>query len=318
LGARLGIDLESLIPFAFCSLFIGFFVIMAGFGAVQANRRKMQYLPPKIAIGGHGIKRGLTAVEAAILLEQPMDKIMTMILFSVIKKDAAAVISRDPLELEIPDPLPEGLRPYEQHFLEAFQEKTAKARRKLLQEMMIKLVRSVAKKMKGFSRRETVVYYRDIMKRAWAQVEAADTPEVKSEAFNKYMEWTMLDGDFEGKTKEVFRTGPVYVPMWWPRYDPGYRGGGGVPSSAPVPSGGSSGSPSLPTLPGSDFAAGVVVGVQNMSSNVIGNVSDFTSGVTQKTNPPPPPSRSSGGGGSSCACACAGCACACACAGGGR
>ena len=44
-----------------------------------------------------GIKRGLTAVESAILLEQPMDKILTMILFAVIKKGAATVTKRDPL-----------------------------------------------------------------------------------------------------------------------------------------------------------------------------------------------------------------------------
>jgi hypothetical protein len=33
-----------------------------------------------------------------------------------------------------------------------------------------------------FSRRETLAYYRDIMDRAWAQVEAADTPEVKGQS----------------------------------------------------------------------------------------------------------------------------------------
>ena len=49
--------------------------------AVGSQRRKLQYLPPRIAIEGHGIKRGLTAVEAAILLGEPLDKVMTMILF---------------------------------------------------------------------------------------------------------------------------------------------------------------------------------------------------------------------------------------------
>ena len=34
--------------------------------------------------------------------------------------------------------------------------------------MMINLVKSVAQKMKGFSRKETVAYYKDIIKRAWA------------------------------------------------------------------------------------------------------------------------------------------------------
>jgi hypothetical protein len=49
--------------------------------ALQGQRRKLKYLPPRVAIEGHGIKRGLTAVEAAILMEQPFDKILTMILF---------------------------------------------------------------------------------------------------------------------------------------------------------------------------------------------------------------------------------------------
>jgi hypothetical protein len=176
--------------------------------------------------------------------------------------------------------------------------------------------------MKGFSKRETVNYYRDIMNRAWAQVEASDTPEVKSQKFDEVMEWTMLDRDFDDRTRDVFRTGPVFVPMWWGRYDPGFGRVG--TASRPTPSvstgGGRSSSPSLPSLPGADFAAGVANGVQNMSAGVVGNITEFTNGITQKTNPPPPPSssRSSGGGGSSCACACAGCACACACAGGGR
>ncbi len=317
---RLGIDLEVLFPLLFCGGFAAFMGFIVYISAVGQRRRKMQYLPPKISIGGHGIKRGLTAVEAAILLEQPMEKVMTMILFAVIKKEAASVIKRDPLELEIVEPTPEGLRTYEVHFLQAFNESKKAARRKALQDMMIKLVKSVAQKMKGFSKRETVNYYRDIMTRAWAEVEAAQTPEVKSQKYNEVMEWTMLDRDYDDRTREVFRTGPVFVPVWWHRYDPSFGGGGSSVgrTAAPV-GGGQPSSPSLPNLPGSTFAANVVGGVQNFAGNVVGNITEFTSGITKQTNPPPPPSsRSSGGGGSSCACACAGCACACACAGGGR
>jgi hypothetical protein len=56
----------------------------------------------------------------------------------------------------------------------------------------------------------------------------------------------------------------------------------------------------------------MVNSVQTFSGNVIGNLSDFTSKVTNKTNPVPivTPSTSrgfrGGGGGFSCACACAG------------
>ena len=74
---------------------VGFFVFIIYASVVGARKRKLQYLPPKIAIEGHGIKRGLTAVEAAILMEQPMDKILTMILFGLIKKDAVSVTSRN-------------------------------------------------------------------------------------------------------------------------------------------------------------------------------------------------------------------------------
>ena len=90
-------------------------------GVIQGQRRKLQYLPPKISIEGHGIKRGLTAVEAAILMQEPLDKVMTMILFGVIKKEAAEVVTRDPLALKVASPLPEDLRDYERDFVKAFQ-----------------------------------------------------------------------------------------------------------------------------------------------------------------------------------------------------
>lgn len=309
----------------FTLLCIGFFGFMflgiPILTAVGNSRRKLQYMPPRISIEGHGIKRGLTAVESAILLGESLDKVMTMILFGVIKKNAAQVVSREPLQVDVLSPLPEGLHEYELNFLKAFKENDAKTRRNLLQEMTVKLVKSVSEKMKGFSRRETIDYYKNIMETAWKQVEDADTPEVKSQLYEKNLEWTMLDRDYDDRTRRVF-TGPVFIPTWWGRYDPTYSrpistSHGSIPSSPPS-------MPSVPRLPGSDFASSVAVGMQTFSQKVIGNVTDFTSRVTNVTNPPPKPStssyggRSGGGGGRSCACACACAGCACACAGGGR
>ena len=321
------IDVEAILGCLVPLGFVGFFVFVIVMSVVADRKRRLQYLPPKISIEGHGIKRGLTAVEAAILLEQPMDKIMTMILFAAIKKEAAEVKSREPLELSLTTPLPEDMRPYEKDFLEAFRLPKGKQRQKALEETMVSLVKGVAQKMKGFSRRETVEYYRDIMKRAWAEVEAAETPEVKSAKYEEVMEWTMLDRDYDRRTRDVFRTGPVFVPVWWGRFDPGFgrsaAGSGPVSTAVPsMPRGGPTGGPSMPTLPGGTFAASVVGGVQNLSSQVVGSVGDFTSRVTNRTNPVPKTptrsggSRGGGGGGCACACACAGCACACA--GGGR
>jgi len=315
------IDVEVLIPFCCISFFVG----SIGWGIYSENKRKLQYLPPKIKIEGHGIKRGLTAVEAAILLEEPLDKVLTMILFSVIKKNAAEVTKRDPLTLKVSEPQPESLTSYDKDFLTAMAESGAN-RTKALRDTIVALVGSVGEKMKGFSRKETLDYYRDITKRAWSQVEAANTPEVKSQVFDNVMEWTMLDRNYDDRTRDVFRSAPVYVPTWWGRYDPSYHSAPKVSTSSP--SSPSSGPVSMPHLPGSDFAASVVNGVQTFSGKVLGDVGNFTSRVTGVTNPPPKPSTSSSGrsrgggggrsGGCACACACACAGCACACAGGGR
>ena len=285
----------------------------------------MEYLPPKMKIEGNGIKRGLTAVEAAVLMEEPVDKVMGMVLFGVLKKEAATVLEQDPLKIEVSDPLPKGLHPYENDFLEAFKLPGNKQRTRL-QKMMVDLVKTVEEKMKGFSRKESIAYYQDIMRRAWKMVEEADTPEVKSQNYDQTLEWTMLDKDYEERTRRTFAGGPVFVPMWWPRYSPSYRQKTGTSIGKSAPSTGSltgGARTSLPNIPGSNFAANVINGTTGMAAGVVGNLTTFTSGITNRTNPIPQTSRSGsggfrGGGGSSCACACACAGCACACAGGGR
>ncbi len=308
---------DDLMGVCFCIVWASIFFGSPILSIVQAQRRKMKYLPPKISIEGHGIKRGLTAVEAAILMEQPLDKVMTMILFGIIKKNAAQVVSRDPLELKVSDPLPEGLHQYEKDFLAAFRPGvTLQQRREDLQDMTVRLVKSVSGKMKGFSRKETSEYYKGIMERAWQQIAAAGTPEVQSKMFEEALEWTMLDKDYDDRTRRTF-TRPIVVPSWWDRYEPAYGRPASTATTYPASSGAPASSSRSGGLPGAEFAASVVGGVQTFSQKVIGNVSDFTSRVTNVTNPmPKSTSRGGGGGGCACACACAGCACACA--GGGR
>ncbi len=316
-GGLISSVMNNLSGFCCFGFFILMFIGAPILSAINGNKRKLQYLPPKIQIEGHGIKRGLTAVEAGVLMEQPLDKIMTMILFGVVKKNAATVVTRDPLKLQLVSPLPADLRDYETDFLTAFANDDLAARRKGLQEMMVKLVNSLSEKMKGFSRKETIAYYQSIMERAWKEIETAGTPEVKSQMYDESLEWTMLDKNYDQRTRNVF-TGPIFVPLWWGRYDPGYHPvSTASTSSMSMPSSGGRST----TVPGAAFAASMVTGVQGFSSKVLGDVKTFTSGVTNRTNPVPVVKssgsyRGGGGGGHSCACACAGCACACA--GGGR
>ncbi len=300
--------------------FVAFFVGIIGVSVWSQRRRKMKYLPPSMKVEGVGIKRGLTAVESAILLETPLNKILTMILFSLLKKGAVTVLDDKPLKVQINEPRPTNLRSYESEFLDTVKNDGTLSEGKL-RKLMVALVKEVGNKIKGFSRKETVAYYKDIVNRAWQQVAAADTPEVQSQRFDEGLEWTMLDDDFDNRANRTF-TGPVYMPPWWVYYRPWVprvqSATTGSAKSSPRTSSG--GGVQLPTLPGAAFAASIVTGVQSTASNIVRSVTGFTGDVTQATNPPPKPSGRSygGGGGGGCACACACAGCACACAGGGR
>ena len=304
-------------------IFFGFFAIWISasvLGGVRSRRRKLKYLPPTLSVEGVGIKRGLTAVEAAILLETPLNKVLTMILFGLLKKGAITVLSDKPLRVKVPSELPEGLRSYEEEFLKAVK-KDGSLSEKRLRTMMVDLIKEVNKKLKGFSRKETVAYYKDIVSRAWQQVQASDTPEMRSKRFDEGLEWLMMDEEYDDRTRRTFREGPVFLPMWWGYYRPWRTasasvGGGKARPSSTVTGGGRQ--VTLPTLPGAAFASTVVGGIEGIAGRVVSSVEGFTGRVTKVTNPPPVRTSSgrSGGGGCACACACAGCACACA--GGGR
>jgi hypothetical protein len=315
-----------------CLFFLLVLGIM-GWSVFWNKRRRMKYLPPALSVEGVGIKRGLTAVEAAVLLERPLDKILTMVMFGLLKKKALTVLSEDPLRLEAVTPRPEGkLRGYETAFLESIKP-DGSLNEKELQAALVKLVKAVNKKMKGFSRKETVAYYKSIVERAWDQVEAATTPEIKSRYFDQGLEWMMMDDDFQEESKRRLGTGPLLMPPWWAYYRPWVpmvrstrtaSSGAGRGSGRSTAARGSGGGRqiTLPTLPGAAFASAVVGGIERSADGVVSRLESFTGGVTQRTRPAPKStgSRSSShrSGGCACACACACAGCACACAGGGR
>jgi len=300
-------------------LFGGGWAFLAFLGSRAQKRRKMKYLPPTLAVEGTGVKRGLTAVEAAILLEAPLDKVMVMILFGLVKKGIVTVETDKPLKVRVADPLPKDVKLwyYERRFLEAIRDDGTPAE-ETLRDMAIDLIGDVNKKLTGFSRQDTTAYYKDVAARAWQQVEAADTPKVLGKRWGEGLEWTMLEDDWDDRTRRVFHDRPVVLPYWWWFYRPWSIGAGPARPAAPTPS--AAGIPvTLPTLPGADFANTVVGGIENAANTVVSSIEGFTGKVMQKTNPPPKSSSSSSrGGGYSCACACACAGCACACAGGGR
>lgn len=300
-------------------IFIGFFIFIAVFGAINASKRKMKYLPPALSVEGVGIKRGLTAVESAILLELPLNKAATMILFGLIKKRFIKVKKKDPLRLEITEGEKEKpeIHDYEKDFLQAIS-KDGKIIQKKLKTTFINLIKAVNKKTKGFSRMKTRQYYRGILNRAWTEIKEANTPELKSKTFDKNLEWLLMDEGYKDKMSETFSGTNIIAPIWWGYYHPGFaaRSTAAISPAAGVKAPGIS----MPSLPGANFANSIVSGIEGFSNRIVSNLTGFQSSITTVTHPVPVSSRSGGwsssGGGCACACACAGCACACA--GGGR
>lgn len=287
------------------------------------------YLPPSIKAEGEGIKRGLTAVEAAVLLEKRIDTIISMIIFSLVKKNAIQVIQQNPLKIKVSEPLPEGLSDYEKDFIEAMSSEKDSQKKAKMEKMISNLINSVAEKMKGYSLEETKAYYRSIIEKAWDQVKEAGTPELKGEKLDEIFGWAILDDDVDKKSQEVFGNYPVFLPTWWWRVGPVYASPTpSQPVSPTVTPSPSVPSPSsTPTLPGADFARSITDTVRNFGEGTVGEIKSFTQNVIGHTNPAAAHSGSSNrrsgsgrggsGGGFSCACACACAGCACACAGGG-
>jgi hypothetical protein len=273
-------------------IFVGLALL---FWYARSKQSKAAYEPPKISVEGYGVKRGLTAVEAAVLLKEPVDKILTMILFSVVKKGAAQVINSDPLEIKVD--ILKDLEPYEISFLEAFTKGSSELIQQGLELTLGGLFRHVNAIIQGFDRQQSIDHYHSIVQSAWVQVEAADTPEVTGQTFEENLDWALLDQEYAPRTQRLFENKQVTLPVWWLHLDPSIHHlstgslltpQGSIPD-LPRVGGTPSGNISLPVLPGADFAASIVRSAQDFSSKVIGDINTFTQSVIQKSAPPPLP-----------------------------
>jgi hypothetical protein len=311
------------------------------------KKKKNTYLPAIAQVEGGGIKRGLTAPEAAVLLELPLNKILLLIMFGLLDKRVITLENDSPLTVKVAEGYAvEGktaakkrsarrdvaktqgivLRDYEHGILNILQEDGSKPVHKQdFGEPMRALIKSVAGKMKGFDLSDTQDYYKKIISRAMEEAKRmGDVPEFEK-FLDKTWPWVMMDDDYA----PVFqRPGYMYHPVWVRPY---------VGSSA-APSLPASGGKSGPSYGGktsfSDVAASFAGWTETQTGNLASAISPGgldlgTAGIVNLSGADKvtgdifkslaSSSGSSGGSsGGGCACACAGCACACACAGGGR
>ena len=306
--ARFTAAVGALITSSCPCLFFGGFIGIVALFIYNGYRRRLKYLPPSVGMEGVEVRRGLTVPEVAVLMEEKVDKVMSLVLFGMIRKGCVTVESRKPLKLKL-NPDKNTAFEYEAEMAKAIKD-DGKIDEAEASRVLIELIKRVKDKMKGFSRKKSIKYYKEIMRKAWDQA--------GSEDYSQAFEWMLLDRDFRKTSTERFPGSTMPVPLWWSSTH--WDDGGHLPAEAP-PAGGvpAGGAPSAPSMGPVAAANSVVSALEGFSHDLVSSVPGLAGKVTEKTNPVPVShgsGRSSGGGGCACACACAGCACACA--GGGR
>ncbi len=312
--------------------------IAVAYGLLRRHR-KQGYFPARVCREGGGIKRGLTAVEAAVLLELPLSKVLTMVIFGLVRKGLLRVVTNAPLCVEVtghesskgvwvtvPGDTKVKLRAYEAHFLNAFRDQPrARVDSLDLAKPMDRLVMGTARVMRNFDLEVTRAYYQAIVTRAWKQVEREGNFEARCTAIDDTWDWLAMDPAWGRRLDESTRGGGTYYPRWYGGHT--HRGGAGGGPAVPA---------TATTAPTTSFAdltnsiAGQLEGVSaraasaldGFAANARGGIDlssvDHFTGEMLKSLAEGGGSGGGFSGGGGCACACAGCACACACAGGGR
>jgi hypothetical protein len=305
------------------------------------RRRRGHYLPPIASVEGGGIKRGLTAPEAAVLLEQPLSRVLTLVLFGLLKKGIIEQVSAKPLEVKLAPAFDFGKRAprrqaaqqagtvihdYEQDFLDVIHAAdTAEVARMDFKSAMKGLIEGTAERLKGFDVDRSRSYYNLIVAKAWADARGLGDVEKRTEYTDDNLLWLLMSPNYDDEFTTWHTYGYRYDPPW--TRSGGYvGGGGGLPTPAPSDAG--AGHTTF-----SDVAASFSGWTENVSSQIAGAVDGVKvegapqagiinlAGVDKVTGDMLANASSGSGGGGhggGCACACAGCACACACAGGGR
>ncbi len=306
------------------------------------RRARTQYLPPIASVEGGGVKRGLTAPEAAVVLERPLGHVLTLVIFGLLKKGLLEQAQGPgPLRVKVPKDLDTKLESamrraaakrnvvlhrYEPAFLLAIRRAKGEyvdPRLVKLEPAMKALIKHVAERLEGFDLEATRDYYRRTVDRAWQSASAVGELTLRTQEVDKQLEWLLLDDGYTRRFGAWETAGFHYHPRWTRAQGPSAGAWGGSAGKS-----GGSGTTGAPTA--GDVGASFAGWAENVSSRFVDSLSPTAlkpqSGVINLSGADKTTgdilsalmSNSGGGGGGGSSCACAGCACACACAGGGR
>jgi hypothetical protein len=293
-GGNLLGDIGSLFALLFPLLFVAFIVVIIIFSIRSAGRSRSDYFEPKLSVVGAGPRRDLTAVEAAIVLERPLEDVATMMLFGLIRKGKVRVLEES-MPMRLQKLAPTGEHAYETAYLNAIRP-DGTLDRGGLRSCLIGAIKQTSDKMNGFDLDATKLYYGAIVEKAWKEVTDAKTPEELALTLQERNDWMMMDRDYQGRMARTVFPLPILIPV----------GRSQVPGFPPSEG-------------GKNLAQDYVDKVRGTSNKLVDDMKGLTRQIAPFTNPAIVAATAAaaggfrGGGGGHCACACA-----CACAGGGR
>ena len=292
---------------------------------------KRSYIPASISKEGGKVCNTLTAVEAALLLDQPVSRIVSLLTFDLLDRGIVEIVSEKPLKLKpsgkmkghsswvMPDGKQLSIEPYERKFLRSLVSSAQVPLESVpLQDTMKALTRIVTNKVKDCDLKRTREYCEFRVAQAWKKLTEETNIELRTKYADQNHGWLAIADDSEEKWGGLERDYDYrYYPRWhsygWYHHHHQRQAptlGISLPASDPS-------APSFRDVFDSftgqlDNIGDKMVDLPINASRSI-NLEAFDKIASE--------SLSSGGGysgGGGCACACAGCACACACAGGGR
>ncbi len=318
---------------------------------LQRRRPRGSYLPAIVQVEGGGIKRGLTAPEAAVLLELPLNKVLTLVIFGLLKKGILRQIQDTPLIVEVAEDFwarnaqsasereaqqrksaqEHGvvLHNYELPFLTLIEQRRGVPVQEIdFSAPMKNLIDHVVDRVKNFDLSDTQDYYRRIIQRALKEAQTIGEIPEREKVLDRNLEWILMDPGYRTVLEpRGYRYRPIWIRSGPMSGSQASAGGGQLSGSPPGPGGRTSFRDVAASFAGwtentmGAMASAIAPGALSVSKPDGGVINlsgadkltgDFFKALGESS------SKGGGGGGGGCACACAGCACACACAGGGR
>ena len=192
-----------------------------------------------------GVKRGLIAPEAAVLLGYPFNTILAMVIFGLLRKGMLRQVSHSPLIVSVAvkfqtkgkslnaerraelrkkaaQGVPTVIYPYEEIFVELLEQNDGIPVSNIDFSIFVSpFLRLVTERIAGYDPEETREYYRLIIERGpkEARVDGALVLD-REKVFDRNLLWLMLHKDFQViMTSEEF----FYIPIWQ-RSDPQLQG----------------------------------------------------------------------------------------------